>query len=288
VRRPTLPIAAAAAFALGVVACSALVSLDGLTSGGGAADASPAPSEAGSDGAALDGSSLDGGADAPLDAALRPYVDEVLADGPASYWRLEDDAGVAKDEMGKFTGTYNGDGDHEAPGALRNAPSLAAEFRAGTITFPGAYAFAGRAPLTLEMWVMPAVVDSEYRHFFTHVTSGPTRTGYLVWIHQADGFAFERDEAYTEDSGVQHGIGRPAGLPTNAWSHVVATYDGTTMRLYMNGDEVDADTSTLSLSSTGSALVLGDGFRGRMDEVAVYTRALPADRVRAHYKAAGY
>jgi len=275
------------AFALGAVACTALVSLDGLTGGGSGTDAGPSPAlEAGG----ID--SGDGGADAAsLDAAsdaLRPYVEEVRADAPVAYWRLGETGGDAKDEQAKFPGQYMGAGDVGVAGAIRGDTNTAADFQGGTISFADAFGFEGRAAFSVEMWVMPAVVDDNYRHFYRKVTSGALRTGHLMWV-QTEGYAFERNVNQADDGGgVQDAVIRPAGLPVGAWSYIVATYDGTTMRTYVNGVEAGMASSTASLTATGTAFVLGEGYLGKMDEVAIYPRALPADRIRTHYKAAGY
>jgi hypothetical protein len=81
----------------------------------------------------------------------------------------------------------------------------------------------------------------------------------------------------------------PAGaVRAGAWNHAVATFDGTSMALYVNGtvrstlamgSPVDTSTNPLYLGSTGSS----DWLQGRMDEVALYGAALPAARVQAHY-----
>ncbi len=72
----------------------------------------------------------------------------------------------------------------------------------------------------------------------------------------------------------------PSPLPQNAWSHIATTYDGTTVRLYVNG--VVAGTSTISGSMPASSgpLRLGgnsiwtEWFRGQIDDVRIYNRAL--------------
>jgi hypothetical protein len=79
-----------------------------------------------------------------------------------------------------------------------------------------------------------------------------------------------------------------ATLPLNTWVQVVGTYDGTTMRLYQNGVQVAAVGKTGSLTHTDvdariGNLDGGDGWKGRLDEVAVYNRALtPAEIQNGH------
>ena len=75
-----------------------------------------------------------------------------------------------------------------------------------------------------------------------------------------------------------------SALPLNTWSHVAGTYDGTTLRLYVNGVQVSSRplatqiaTSTGALSIGGDALY-GQYFAGRIDEIRIYNTALGGGR----------
>jgi len=79
------------------------------------------------------------------------------------------------------------------------------------------------------------------------------------------------------------GVNRTAegtSLPANAWSHVASTYDGVTLRLFVNGVQVASTAAAGSIpSSTGPLRIGGNSlwgefFKGRIDEVRVYNRAL--------------
>ena len=80
-------------------------------------------------------------------------------------------------------------------------------------------------------------------------------------------------------------------LPLNAWSHLAATYDGVTVRLYVNGAQVGSRAvSGALLTSTGvlrigGNSILGEFFQGRIDEVRIYNRALSAADVQADMNA---
>ncbi len=72
-----------------------------------------------------------------------------------------------------------------------------------------------------------------------------------------------------------------ATLPANQWSHVALTYDGTTMRLYVNGSQATTTNTSGTIVSGNNPLYiggtsLGEVFNGRIDEVRLYNRALSA------------
>jgi hypothetical protein len=75
------------------------------------------------------------------------------------------------------------------------------------------------------------------------------------------------------------------------------TYDGTTVRLYVNGALAASQAGTYTPNSSGP-FVIGafnyparpsggwdDEFYGQIDEVALYSTALSATRIQAHYEA---
>ena len=82
-----------------------------------------------------------------------------------------------------------------------------------------------------------------------------------------------------------------AAVALNAWTHLAATYDGTTLRLYVNGNLVGSRavanpllTSTGVLRFGGNS-VWGEFFAGRIDEVRLYNRALAAAEIQADMNA---
>ena len=79
----------------------------------------------------------------------------------------------------------------------------------------------------------------------------------------------------------------PAALPAATWSHLAATYDGTTLRLYVNGVQVSSvprgGASSLEVGAgalrIGGNTVWGEYFAGLIDEVRIYSRALSAAEI---------
>jgi hypothetical protein len=82
-------------------------------------------------------------------------------------------------------------------------------------------------------------------------------------------------------------------LAPNTTHHVVGTYDGTAVRIYVDGVQVGTASFTVAVSWAGTRdLRLGRPvssssptlfLQGTLDEAALYTQALPAATVLAHY-----
>ena len=137
---------------------------------------------------------------------------------------------------------------------------------------------------TLEAWVKP-LASGSYEGMSNFGYSYPDKKGFR-WTLWNDGtvlFQMGNGTNRVEDWSVNH-------YSQNVWVHLVATYDGTTMRQYFNG-VVDANTATLA-----SPIVYNDttnrlGWEAAteygnvvLDEVRIYNRTLSADEVMEHYQ----
>jgi Tol biopolymer transport system component len=217
-----------------------------------------------------------------------PYEQAVLADEPVGYWPLGDgaDALVARDELQFLDARPSGTIRRAVPGAV--AGDSAYDFAgAGHLTLTANVEFPGRAPFTLEAWIAPRDLGAQTRRIFSmeSADSGANgNRGYLLGV-RADGLYFQR-----------YIVGRAtavrAPMDENVWSHVVATYDGDVMRLYVDGVERAATRSAFALLPARNPATVGAKqgrwlrYRGRLDELAVYPRALAPERVAAHYRLA--
>ena len=71
------------------------------------------------------------------------------------------------------------------------------------------------------------------------------------------------------------------------WTHLATTYDGSVLPLYVNGTEVSSRAVGGSMPvsdgplTIGGNRVWGEWFKGQIDEVRVYGRALSANEIQA-------
>jgi hypothetical protein len=89
----------------------------------------------------------------------------------------------------------------------------------------------------------------------------------------------------------QFGVSSPQTISMNQWYHLAFTYDGTTSKLYVNGEEkASSTTSAGAITSTAGNIYIGKpefanhSFTGSIDEVAIWDNALPAADILQHYQ----
>ena len=126
---------------------------------------------------------------------------------------------------------------------------------------------------TLEAWVNPSALGSTWRTVLLK-----EQPGQLVYaLYASNDIARPSGHLFTSGDLFSNGN---AALPLNTWSHLALTWDGTTLRLFVGGNQVASRTLTGTLvNSTGALRFGGNGvwpewFAGRLDEIRVYDRAL--------------
>ena len=123
--------------------------------------------------------------------------------------------------------------------------------------------------MTLSGWINPSVTQSGWRT----IVQRQTDSYFLNASHDAGSLR-------PAGGGTNWFIGGPTASPVGAWTHVGLTYDGTMLRLYVNGTEVASRTASGQLTASTSPLWIGGNspfgeyFAGLIDDVRVYNRAL--------------
>lgn len=211
---------------------------------------------------------------------------EVSRDGLVAEWHFDDDA---KDSSGNGNdGVIHGAAfvDGISGKALSfDGSNDEVDFGSGTtLNLPNA--------LTIEAWIYPQAstiggivmkgkYQNEYDASYSTIYGSDNKISFLVW-----------NTPHTRLELISNNA-----LTLNQWHHIVYTWDGSTTaaRIYINGnlDNEIANTGINLAMSTNEPLRIGrfknidygeKWFKGIIDEVRIYNRALTADEVISHYE----
>jgi hypothetical protein len=146
------------------------------------------------------------------------------------------------------------------------------------------------AGMTLQAWVKPGSLGSWNTVVLKERGAGNLSYGLYAHDGAPQPFGFNAPAGYTRTTPVASTVDTPvrAGSPlaVGVWQHLATTYDGTNMRLYVNGVLVATRAQTGSIATSNGALRIGGNnafanefYHGLIDEVRVYNRALSAAEI---------
>jgi len=141
--------------------------------------------------------------------------------------------------------------------------------------------------ITIEAWVKSNSISS-YQHIVDK--GGGNESAYQISLFSSKMYGWIK----TQD-GVRHSYKGSAVLESEKWYHLVATYDGSTLKYYVNSNkdfDSGSDFSGKIYVNNMNLLIGVEGgygvlFNGSIDEVRIYNRALSAEEVRYHYNRGG-
>jgi hypothetical protein len=214
------------------------------------------------------------------------YRTLVMSDAPRAYWRLGETSGlVAADQTSNgISGSYLNGVALARPGAIAGDANTAVGLDGvnDTVRVTNAAPLNASAAMSIEAWVRPAALPT------ASATIARKELQYLLRLSGTGAVTFRlwKGGAIAEATTPSGAVG------TGGWAHVVATWDGATMRVHVNGTvrasralvgPADVNAQDLYLGSSYNSY---DYYAGMIDEVAVYAGALSEARVDAHYAAA--
>lgn len=231
---------------------------------------------------------------AVTDTTPDDYKNELLSQASlVSYWRLDEQQGdtVAHDSKGPFDGFYAGGVTlGTISGLVMNVNDTAAEFDGSSAYVHRSYRPELNPPhFTVEALVKLDGGDNQFRAVVSSrdIQAG-NAFGYILYASDQNVW-----EAWVGD-GTTAFKRVPGGAVMNGITTFLAmTYDGTTLRLYVNPADVTPYAAALSYQpNTNRELRIGAGaneaaapqyfFPGVIDEVAVYNEALPHETLQLH------
>ena len=225
-------------------------------------------------------SASDGALDGSDDVSI--LVNPQAASGPVGWWKLDDGGGSSAADS---SGTGNN-------GTLVNNPAWISGVLGGGMNFNGTNQRVSIADnnsldvsnqITIAAWIKPGKKDTQYP---IKKARGDSINGYELSLSSSGKIFVRFNQAA---SGNTYRLDSSTSYPTdgNTWMHVAATYDGATIKLYVNG-VLDASMNTaVTIATNTIPLSLGSDdqnsapFQGGLDDVRIYGRALSAAEIQS-------
>jgi hypothetical protein len=231
----------------------------------------------------------------PPDAWAASYQDTILGDDPIAYWRLGESSSssTAVDSTGHgHNGSYSALANLQfgIPGALIG-DSDTGLLGTGSPGFPVTPVLIGNDPvfdlgsaLTLEAWFKSTAGIGQNQAFIDRRSSVPT-SFYSYYL----GTAFGQGCIAVVVEGQRGLLCAGPNVYDQQWHHIVGTYDGEEIRLYLDGSlqgvlpqtgSVDTSTREVGIGSYANA---DNVLYGSLDEVAIYATPLTSAKIKEHY-----
>jgi hypothetical protein len=221
------------------------------------------------------------------------YPSAVLRDLPGAYWRLDDGTCSATDASDNGNaGVLEGKPRLGAPGLIKGG-DRAVQFdgRDDEMTFGDSPTVSPTRAISFEAWFRPTSVPTAQDSAWHLLAKWFTADLYLRGGSKP---AFVFAVYNPADSTYKPGVIATTRVKSGKTYYVVGTYDGSELRIYVNGRlEAKANYRGPVVDAPHGGVIAAEGwgelpsphFRGTIDEVAIYRTALSSARVQAHYLA---
>ena len=161
------------------------------------------------------------------------------------------------------------------------------------ITVPYNAAFAFTTAVTIAAWVRPGSVTMQ--RVVSRYTSASVNTE--IWgldVYQNNCRMLMGKATNTGFLGaLQYSVDTAAGgsVPAGVWTHIAGTWDGSTMRVYVNGTQVGSTARTNAMLASNTTMSIGADYRGgttvdeffdgSIEDVRLYNRAVSANEIQS-------
>lgn len=209
-----------------------------------------------------------------------------------AHWPLDETTGsTALDIVGSLTGTKTSGVSFVPDGGVLGGAASSLGTGGQRIEVGDVFDFVGRAPYSTAAWVFLRSHAEPYGRILSKLGGFPSsKAGWAISIHDGtvipnSGFTCVR---YVGD-GLSNAVDFTGVVAANVWYHVTCTYDGSTIRVFVDGALRGSVADTRSLADTpyllsifgtasNSGAMLSGRVDGLIDDVRIYDVALtPAE-----------
>lgn len=223
--------------------------------------------------------------------ALSTYDGDVLNDGAIGYWKMDRNTDQGTDLANSSGSTLNQGGHINT--VEQNVQLVAGANTSNAFTGSAGYSnpdswmaastvggtlYSPVNDFSVEAWVQPHVIPTEF-----NAAGIVNKSGSFGLFLDGPHLAF-----YTKKAG-NYQICDDSDTATSTIYHLVGTYDGSNMKLYVNGSLACTLAATGDIDTNSSAIVMGSWdtstlfMSGDMSNVAIYGSALSSTQVATHY-----
>ncbi|MBD3398408.1 hypothetical protein GF412_04255 [Candidatus Micrarchaeota archaeon] len=141
--------------------------------------------------------------------------------------------------------------------------------------------------VTVAAWIKPATGGdgSHWKPFISKLVHTSSKEGYELWLGTDNSVRFSVGSSWSNwDYATSSNT-----LSADTWYHVVGIYDGSTIKVYVDGVEKGSTNFGGGIVDSGTPLLIGKRqsggtpFDGTVDEPRVWSRAFSGEEVYEHY-----
>ncbi len=171
------------------------------------------------------------------------------------------------------------------------------------ITIPNEGIFdADNNELTLSLWVKEEKHEGYSKLLIKpHINSGNPWELFAIDINTTSSARFIISDGIQNSANLKLGYNNPndgwesvdsnISIELNKWYHIAGTYNGSVMKIFINGEKSSQENSGIIIGSNNKAVTVGNsdvvaqslGLDGLLDEVMIYNRSLSDEEIKIIY-----
>jgi concanavalin A-like lectin/glucanase superfamily protein/uncharacterized protein DUF2341 len=185
------------------------------------------------------------------------------APGPVGHWKMDEKTGSSAYDTsgGGFTGSFSGTPSWQSAAKCKIGACLDLDV-SDYVTINSSTPTITEG-VTIEAWVkqdetvsFPQVAFRS-NAFLLRIDSGEP----IFWVHVGG------------DDNYEPNVGSNVTLTDNNWYHLAGVYDGSTIKIYVNGQYKNSTNRSGTMDSSSGTILFGNGLDGSIDDVRIYNYA---------------